>query len=317
MNKLEQLKKMTKVVADTGDFAQIEQYQPVDATTNPSLLLNAAKMSEYAYVIDKALAKSKHLSGRLRVEEAMLDLAVGFGVEILKIIPGRISTEVDARLSFDKEATIEYAQKLVAKYAEYGIDKSRVLIKVASTWEGIKAAEVLEQKGINCNLTLMFNIVQAIACAQAKVFLISPFVGRITDWYMKEQATVNFPDVSEDNGVLSVKEIYKHYKLHGYKTIIMGASFRHIAQVEALAGCDALTIAPSLLQQLQQDNGELIRHLSPVELAKESDYKISEGDFRWMMNESPMATEKLAEGIRKFAIDTVKLEKLIENKLGL
>ena len=317
MNKLEQLKEMTKVVADTGDFAQIEKYQPVDATTNPSLLLNAAKMAEYAYVIDQALAKSSHLSAHARVKEAMLDMSVAFGVEILKVIPGRVSTEVDARLSFDTDASIEYAKKLIAKYAAYGINKSRVLIKVASTWEGIKAAEILEKEGVNCNLTLMFNIVQAIACAQAKVFLISPFVGRITDWYMKDQGATNFPDVSEDNGILSVKEIYHHYKRYGYQTIVMGASFRHIDQVEALAGCDALTIAPNLLAQLQTDEGMLTRQLRAIEQVKKFDHQVTEGDFRWAMNESPMATDKLAEGIRKFAVDTVKLEKLIGHKLEL
>ncbi|WP_395946635.1 transaldolase [Caedibacter taeniospiralis] len=317
MNKLEQLKQMTKVVADTGDFGQIEQYQPVHATTNPSLLLNAAKMPEYDYVIDKALAKSAHLSGKVRVEETMLDMAVSFGVEILKVIPGRVSTEVDARLSFGTVATISYAKRLIARYKEAGVDKSRVLIKVASTWEGIKAAEALEQEGINCNLTLMFSLAQAIACAQANVFLISPFVGRITDWYMKEQGSSNFPDVSEDNGVLSVKEIYQYYKRYGYHTIVMGASFRHVGQVEALAGCDALTIAPNLLQKLQADGKTLTRQLVEVERAKMPDRKMTEADFRWAMNESPMATEKLAEGIRKFAIDTVKLEKLIEYKLGI
>ncbi|WP_440682892.1 transaldolase [Cysteiniphilum halobium] len=317
MNKLEQLKEMTKVVADTGDFAQIEAYQPVDATTNPSLLLNAAKMPAYNYVIEQALAKSAHLSGKSRVDEAMLDMAVSFGVEILKVIPGRVSTEVDARLSFETQATIDYARRLIHKYQETGVDKSRILIKIASTWEGIKAAEVLEKEGINCNLTLMFSIAQAIACAQAKVFLISPFVGRITDWYMKEQGATSFPDVSEDNGVLSVKEIYQHYKRYGYQTIVMGASFRHVGQVEALAGCDALTIAPNLLQQLQQDDNTLNRQLAKSEKTNQPDRKLMEGDFRWAMNESPMATEKLAEGIRKFAIDTVKLEKLIEHKLGL
>ena len=308
---------MTKVVADTGDFAQIKSYQPVDATTNPSLLLNAAKMPAYSYVIDQALAKSVHLSGKLRVDEAMLDMAVSFGVEILKVIPGRVSTEVDARLSFDIDATIDYARKLIVKYEEAGVDKSRVLIKIASTWEGIKVAEVLEKKGINCNLTLMFSITQAIACAQAKAFLISPFVGRITDWYMKEQGMTSFPDVTEDSGILSVKEIYQYYKRYGYQTIVMGASFRHVGQVEGLAGCCALTIAPNLLQQLQRDNNQLNRQLAEIEKINQPDLKLTESNFRWAMNENQMATEKLAEGIRKFGIDTVNLEKLIEHKLGI
>ena len=315
MNKLQQLKTMTKVVADTGDFAQIAQYQPQDATTNPSLLLNAAKMPAYEYVISEALAKSAHLSGNERVHEAMMDMAVAFGVEILKTIPGRVSTEVDARLSFDTNTTIDHAKKLINKYQSYGIDESKVLIKIASTWEGIKAAEVLEKEGIHCNLTLMFDLSQAISCAQAGVYLISPFVGRITDWYMKEQGASNFPDASEDNGVLSVKEIYHHYKRYNYNTIVMGASFRHVGQVEALAGCDALTIAPALLQQLQQDSNELTRQLEVDPSMGERDNILNENDFRWAMNENPMATEKLAEGIRKFAIDTMKLEKLIEHKL--
>ena len=317
MNKLEQLKKMTRVVADTGDFSQIEKYQTVDATTNPSLLLNAAKMPEYGYVIENALKKSGHLSGKARIDEAMLDMAVNFGHEILKVIPGRVSTEVDARLSFDIEGMIDYSWKLITKYQQMGIDKSQVLIKIASTWEGIKAAEVLEKDGINCNLTLMFNIAQAIACAQAKIFLISPFVGRITDWYMKDQDTTNFPDVSDDNGVLSVKEIHQYYKRYNYQTVIMGASFRSVRQVEALAGCDALTIAPNILQKLQVDERVLVRQLLEVKKSQEVDRKIGERDFRWSMNESQMATEKLAEGIRKFSIDTIKLEKLIQHEFGI
>jgi transaldolase len=317
MNKLEQLKKMSKVVADTGDFEQIEKYHPVDATTNPTLLFNATKMPEYNDVIEKSLAKSMALSGKKRVEEAMLDMTVSFGVEILKLIPGRVSTEVDVHSSFDIAATIAYAERLVDKYHRVGIDKSRVLIKIASTWEGIKAAEVLEHKGINCNLTLMFSIAQAIACAQAKVFLISPFVGRITDWNMKEKSTTTFPDTSEDHGVLSVKEIYEYYKRYDYKTTVMGASFRHVGQVEALAGCDALTIAPTLLQQLQSDNSSLTCQLGEVEKVNTLDTKMKECYFRWAMNEDPMATEKLAESIRKFAVDTIKLKELIKRRLKM
>ncbi|WP_235826873.1 transaldolase [Facilibium subflavum] len=302
---------MTKVVADTGDFTQIKKYQPQDATTNPSLLLKAVLMPEYDEVVKSALSNTKDIN------KAMLNISTAFGVEILKVVPGRVSTEVDARLSFDCEKTIEYARELIASYQAHGVDKDRVLIKIASTWEGIKAAEILEKEGVCCNLTLMFDLVQAIACAQSNVYLISPFVGRITDWYMKQQGQKDFPDVAEDKGVQSVKEIYQHYKKFGYQTVVMGASFRHVGQIEALAGCDALTISPELLAQLESDQASLVQQLSKdaVPLADHTDTIIDEKMFRWAMNQNPMATEKLAEGIRKFAEDTVKLESIISQKI--
>ncbi len=316
MNKLIQLSKMTKVVADTGDIDQIKQFKPEDATTNPSLLLKAAAMPEYAYLLDGAIKQTQGLSGVDRINEIMADLAVGFGVEILKTVPGRVSTEVDARLSYDTEATISYARDLIQRYAKKGIDKQRVLIKIASTWEGIEAAKVLEKEDIHCNLTLMFNIAQAVACAEGGITLISPFVGRITDWYKKALGQNDFPAVSEDEGVLSVKEIYAYYKRFGFKTTVMGASFRHVGQVEALAGCDALTIAPNLLSELESDESNLPQCLKAEDI-DQSIEKIdaSESSFRWLMSEDAMATEKLAEGIRNFAVDTRKLEDMISKKI--
>lgn len=317
MNKLDQLKKMTKVVADTSDFKKISAYQPIDATTNPSLLFKAAKMDEYISIVEEALSKSSHLDNRLRVDEAMLDIAVTFGIYILNSISGRVSTEVDARLSFNTIKTVEYSRRIINKYHKLGVNKSRILIKIPATWEGIKAAQILEKEDINCNLTLIFNITQAVACAQAKVFLVSPFVGRITDWYMDKIDSTILPRVSEDKGVLSVKDIYGYYKQYEYPTIIMGASFRHVSQVESLSGCDALTISLDLLQQLKEDNKPLIRHLSKIKKIKELDREVTENKFRWDMNKDPMATEKLAEGIRQFAVDTIRLEELIKQKLGL
>ncbi|MBK2124311.1 transaldolase [Fangia hongkongensis] len=318
MNELASLKSMTKVVADTGDFAQIKRYQPIDATTNPSLLLKAVLMSEYDFVVKEALSKSAHLQGAARLSEAMIDIAVAFGLEILKVVPGKVSTEVDARLSFDTDATVKFARKVIEKYKEAGIDRSRVLIKIASTWEGIKAAEILEKEGVLCNLTLMFDIAQAIACAEAGVFLISPFVGRITDWYKKSDGLSDFPAVEKDQGVLSVKAIYEYYKTYGYKTVVMGASFRHVGQITALAGCDALTIAPDLLKVLETTTGELEQVLDGDKIKPQTapTSKMTETEFRWQMNQSPMATEKLAEGIRKFAEDTEKLEALLEDKIS-
>lgn len=315
MSKLSQLSAMTKVVADTGDFAQIGQYKPQDATTNPSLLLKAVMMPEYADIVSAILVKSQALSGQRRIDEAMLDLAVGFGCEILDIIPGRVSTEVDARVSFDTEKTISYAKAIIQKYANLGISRKRVLIKIASTWEGIKAAEALEKEGINCNLTLLFSLTQAIACAQSRVYLISPFVGRITDWYMEKSNQTNFPSVETDQGILSVKSIYEHYKKCNYSTIVMGASFRHVKQIEALAGCDALTIAPGLLQMLDSDDNPLPRILNTVDSKVTLEPNITEAEFRWKINQNQMASEKLAEGIRQFAADTVKLEQLIQKQL--
>ncbi|MFT5611164.1 MAG: transaldolase [Arenicella sp.] len=310
MNKLQQLREMTVVVADTGDLAAIAEYTPQDATTNPSLLLKVAQDPNYARYIDQAIASA---DGDL--VDAVDNFAVDIGCEILKNIPGRVSTEVDARFSFDTNATINKAHKLIDLYASRGIGKERILIKIASTWEGIKAAEQLQQEGINCNLTLLFSFVQAVACAQAKVFLISPFVGRIMDWYKASTGKENYP-AELDPGVISVTKIYNYYKQHGYKTIVMGASFRNAGEIEALAGCDYLTIGPNYLEELRNDNGQLDRVLSAdnagVPQAKISMDEIS---FRWMQNEDAMATEKLAQGIRAFAVDQVKLEELVAAKL--
>lgn len=316
MDKLSQLKNMTKVVADTGDIEQIKQYSPADATTNPSLLLKAAEMPEYDYVFKQAVENSKHLSGDKQVEEIIYQLSVGFGLEILKIIPGRISTEVDARLSYDTQATIDSAHRIIELYEKAGISRERVLIKVAATWEGVQAAKVLQSEGIFCNLTLIFHIAQAITCAEVGVTLISPFVGRITDWFKKDEGAKSFPPVDEDKGVLSVCEIYNYFKHFGYNTTVMGASFRHVGQVEALAGCDALTISPQLLSELKNDDAELPQKLSKENTQSVSKIDCSEANFRWLMNESPMATEKLAEGIRNFGKDTVKLENLIKQKIA-
>ncbi len=307
-NKLSQLKAFTTIVADTGDIAAIKEYMPEDATTNPSLMLKAAQIPEYAPFIDQAIAWAKSQSDDLnqQIIDASDKLAVIVGVEILKTVPGRISTEVDARLSFDKEATLTKARKLIALYEEAGISKDRVLIKAASTWEGIKAAEELEKEGINCNLTLLFSFAQAKACAEAGVYLISPFVGRILDWYKK--STGENYTAETDPGVVSVTEIYNYYKQHGYKTVVMGASFRNIGEIEQLAGCDRLTIAPALLGELEKDKGTLERKLVPVTDVDPTPEAVTEAEFRWEMNQDAMATEKLSEGIRNFAIDQNKLE---------
>lgn len=314
-NKLSQLKEFTTIVADTGDITAIKDFLPEDATTNPSLMLKAAQIPEYAPFIDQAVAWAKEQSNdkAQQVIDASDKLAVIVGTEILKYIPGRISTEVDARLSYDKEATIEKARRLIKLYEEAGISKDRVLIKAASTWEGIKAAEELEKEGINCNLTLLFSFAQAQACAEAGVFLISPFVGRILDWYKK--STGQEYTAETDPGVVSVTEIYNYYKQHGYKTILMGASFRNIGEIEQLAGCDRLTISPNLLEELKKDEGTLERKLVPVSDVTPAGEAITEQAFRWALNEDAMATEKLAEGIRNFAVDQRKLEKMIEEKL--
>ncbi len=314
-NKLSQLKEFTTIVADTGDITAIKDFLPEDATTNPSLMLKAAQIPEYAPFIDQAVAWAKEQSNdkSQQIIDASDKLAVIVGTEILKYIPGRISTEVDARLSYDKEATIEKARRLIKLYEEAGISKDRVLIKAASTWEGIKAAEELEKEGINCNLTLLFSFAQAQACAEAGVFLISPFVGRILDWYKK--STGQEYTAETDPGVVSVTEIYNYYKQHGYKTIVMGASFRNIGEIEQLAGCDRLTISPNLLEELKKDEGTLERKLVPVSDVTPAGEAISEQAFRWALNEDAMATEKLAEGIRNFAVDQRKLEKMIEEKL--
>jgi len=319
MNTLEQLKTMTRVVADTGDVESMKAYRPVDATTNPSLIYASAKDEQYRHLAAKAAADAIRLSSdKAQQLQLCLDrVAVNFGLEILKIVPGRVSTEVDARLSFDTEATLEKARELIRLYESNGIDRERILIKIASTWEGIKAAEVLEREGIHCNLTLLFSKIQAISCAEAGVTLISPFVGRILDWYKKEQqfASAN-PD--EDPGVISVTEIYNYYKHFGYTTEVMGASFRNAGEIMSLAGCDLLTIAPALLKELEASQLPLERKLDPELAANLQIERIvsDEKAFRWLMNEDAMATEKLAEGIRKFTADLVKLEQfLIDNFL--
>jgi transaldolase len=314
-SKLEQLKTMTDVVADTGDIEAIKGFKPLDATTNPSLLLKAAQLPQYASLVTQAKVWAKQQGGSEAEQLANCSdkLAVAIGCEILNIIPGRISTEVDSRLSFDTEATIKKARQLIDLYAQAGVEKGRVLIKVASTWEGIRAAEVLEQEGINCNLTLLFGFAQAAACAEAGVFLISPFVGRILDWYKASSGTTDYA-AHEDPGVLSVTRIYNFYKQHNYKTVVMGASFRNVGEIEQLAGCDRLTISPQLLAALASDNSELKQQLNAANtceaIAKPDN---SERAFRWSMNEDAMATEKLAEGIRNFTIDQIKLEQLLKD----
>ncbi|MEG3766547.1 transaldolase [Alteromonas sp. 14N.309.X.WAT.G.H12] len=317
-NQLDALREITTVVADTGDIEAIKKYQPVDATTNPSLMLKAASIPEYAGYIDDAVAWAKLQSQdpAQQLIDASDKLAVTIGKEISALIPGRISTEVDARLSFNTEATIKKAERLVELYNDEGIDKSRILIKIASTWEGIKAAEILEQRGIQCNLTLLFSFAQARACAEAGVFLISPFVGRILDWY---KANTDIKDYApeEDPGVISVSRIYNYYKEHGFNTVVMGASFRNIGEIQALAGCDRLTISPQLLEELKNTTAPLPVKLKDNGASATPEERLDEGTFRWDMNEDPMATQKLAEGIRNFAADQVKLETMLKEKLGL
>jgi transaldolase len=318
MNLLDSLKRYTTVVADTGDFEAIAEYEPQDATTNPSLLYQAAQKPHYEHLVDDALQCALHFQGyRAARTEAFMDkLLVNFGCEILKIIPGRVSTEVAAGLSFDVEGTLAKARRLIGLYDKAGIGRERVLIKVASTWEGIRAAEQLEREGIHCNLTLLFSFAQAVACAEAGVTLISPFVGRIYDWYKKERGG-DIP-ADEDPGVASVSRIYNYFKKFGYKTQIMGASFRKVDQIVRLAGCDLLTISPDLLKQMENTEGEVTRRLSP-ESARASDatkIHLDEKTYRWMHNEDAMAVEKLSEGIRKFYADTQKLEEYVrETKL--
>lgn len=302
-SKLDQLKQFTTVVADTGDIDAISRLKPVDATTNPSLLLKAAALPRYAELLKQAVSLSKG-----DVDLASDRFGVTVGREILQVIPGRISTEVDARLSFDTQATLNRAKRLVELYEEAGVSRERILIKIASTWEGIRAAEQLEKSGVQTNLTLLFSFAQARACADAGAFLISPFVGRIYDWYKKAEGRDYVG--AEDPGVQSVTRIYDYYKAQGHKTVVMGASFRNVGQIEQLAGCDRLTISPELLQQLAEDNGPLERKLN-TEVSGQSEARISESQFRWDMNEDAMATEKLAEGIRQFARDQEKLEKLL------
>jgi len=314
MNLLEQLKIYTKVVADTGDFASISVYKPIDATTNPSLIYVAAMDPKYRELIDDAILYAKSISNdkEVQLSKAMDKLAVNFGLKILEIVPGRVSTEVDARLSFDTEATITKARELIILYEANGISRERILIKVASTWEGIKASETLEKEGIHGNLTLLFSMAQAVRCADANITLISPFVGRILDWYKKDRGVLDIPG-SDDPGVKSVHDIFNYYKKFGYKTTVMGASFRNIGEIIEIAGCDALTISPSLLNELENTEGVLEMKLDP-EKSKLNDISpipMDEKTFRWMMNEDAMATEKLAEGIRNFTKDLIKLEKYI------
>ena len=316
-SQLDQLKQFTVVVADTGDFATLKQYAPRDATTNPSLLLKAAQMPEYQWLVDKAItdARKSGATGKALLNDVIDALLIAFGVEILKIVPGRVSTETDANLSFDTAALVAKGRQFIALYDKQGIPRERILIKIASTWEGIRACEVLQKEGINCNLTLLFSLAQAVACAEAKATLISPFVGRILDWYKK--STGKDYTAAEDPGVVSVKEIYAYYKKFGHETEVMGASFRNVGEITELAGCDLLTISPQLLGELQKSTAPLTRKLSP-EIAKESKVEklvINEKSFRWQLNENQMATEKTAEGVRQFNADAMKLDQFIAAKL--
>ncbi len=315
-NQLSQLKQMTTVVADTGDIEAIAKFQPQDATTNPSLLLKAASLESYQHLLTQAVtwAKQQSSNAEQQVIDAADKLSVLIGLEILKTVPGRISTEVDSRLSFDTQASTAKAHKLIAMYNEAGISNDRILIKLASTWEGIKAAEQLEQAGINCNLTLLFSFAQAQACAEAGVYLISPFVGRILDWYKKDTGKSEYA-ATEDPGVVSVTSIYNFYKSKGFKTVVMGASFRNIDEIRQLAGCDRLTISPGLLDELEKSNEKLDQKLFSQQVELSNEAKLSESSYRWAMNEDAMATEKLAEGIRNFTIDQIKLEKQLTKML--
>lgn len=313
MNKLQQLKTMTTVVADTGDLEAIKQYQPQDATTNPSLVLKAAQMPQYAHLITQAKqwATTQGNTGQAHMDDICDYLAVAIGKEILNAVPGRISTEVDSRLSFDTQATVARALKIIDLYQQQGVGKERVLIKIASTWEGIQAGKQLEALGINCNLTLLFSFAQAIACAEAGVYLISPFVGRIMDWHKAAQKVEGFAP-AQDPGVISVSKIYHYYKQHGYATVVMGASFRNTQEIEQLAGCDRLTISPNLMQDLANDMGELVLQLDSKNIpVSQEKLSLNQADFRWMHNEDAMATEKLAEGIRNFTRDQETLESLL------
>ena len=313
---LDSLRNMTVVVADTGDIDAIKKYQPQDATTNPSLILSASALPQYAPLIDEAVAYAKAQSSdkAQQLIDAEDKLAVNIGLEILKIVPGRISTEVDARLSYDTQATVEKARKLIALYNAAGISNDRILIKIASTWQGIRAAEILEKEGINCNLTLLFSEAQARACAEAGVYLISPFVGRILDWYKANTDKKEYAP-AEDPGVISVTKIYNYYKEYGYKTVVMGASFRNVGEIIELAGCDRLTIAPALLKELQENSTALVRKLEYKGEVKAKPQPLTEAEFYWQHNSDAMAVEKLAEGIRKFAVDQEKLEAMLLAKL--
>ena len=313
---LDSLRNMTVVVADTGDIDAIKKYQPQDATTNPSLILSASALPQYAPLIDEAVAYAKAQSSdkAQQLIDAEDKLAVNIGLEILKIVPGRISTEVDARLSYDTQETVEKARKLIALYNAAGVSNDRILIKIASTWQGIRAAEILEKEGINCNLTLLFSEAQARACAEAGVYLISPFVGRILDWYKANTDKKEYAP-AEDPGVISVTKIYNYYKEYGYKTVVMGASFRNVGEIIELAGCDRLTIAPALLKELQENSTALVRKLDYKGEVKAKPQPLTEAEFYWQHNSDAMAVEKLADGIRKFAVDQEKLEAMLSAKL--
>lgn len=317
-SKLDQLKQMTTVVCDTGDINSIKKYAPTDATTNPSLIYQAAQEEQYQYLIQDAIEYgiAKGESGAHEMHCIMDKLFVNFGVEILKIVPGRVSTEVDARLSFDVEGTLHKATTLIGLYEAAGIDRKRVLIKLASTWEGAQAAKILEQEGIHCNMTLMFSLVQAAACAEAGATLISPFVGRILDWYKAAEKVEGYPP-EKDPGVLSVTEIYNYYKKFGYKTQVMGASFRNVDEILHLAGCDLLTIAPKFLESLSNESGKVEKRLfaDRAQSERKEKWVVDEKTFRFELTNNAMAIEKLSEGIRKFAADTIKLEKEIETRL--
>ena len=315
-NLLDQLKSMTTIVADTGDVEAIKSVKPVDATTNPSLLLKASTLPQYAHLIEESITHAKKLGGskEAQIENAADKLAVLIGIEISKVVPGRISTEVDARLSFNRDAMVAKGRKLIQLYQDSGVGKDRVLIKLASTWEGIKAGEILEKEGIQCNLTLLFGFGQARACAEAGVFLISPFVGRILDWFKAKNPTTEYTQET-DPGVVSVRAIYAYYKKHGYKTVVMGASFRNTGELIALAGCDRLTVSPNLLQDLAATEGTLARVLTDGGKTADAPAKMTEEEFRFELNQDAMATEKLAEGIRGFVADQIKLEVALAAKL--
>ena len=314
-NQLDSLRELTVVVADTGDIDAIRKYKPEDATTNPSLILSAAALPQYAALIDEAIAYGKQQSQdkAQQLVDAEDKLAVNIGLEILKLVPGRVSTEVDARLSYDTEATVAKARKLIALYEAAGINENRILIKIASTWQGIRAAEILEKEGINCNLTLLFSEAQARACAEAGVYLISPFVGRILDWYKANTDKKEYAP-AEDPGVISVTKIYNYYKQYGYKTVVMGASFRNVGEIIELAGCDRLTIAPPLLKTLHETPNAVVRKLGFQGEVQAKPQPLTEAEFYWQHNSDAMAVEKLAEGIRKFAVDQGKLEEMLLSK---
>ncbi|AYA06055.1 transaldolase [Rahnella aceris] len=316
MNQLDALKKITTVVADSGDIESIRHFEPQDATTNPSLILKAADLPQYQNLVKDALdyARKQGGSKEAQVINATDKLAVNIGAEILKSVPGRVSTEVDARLSFNRNLCIEKARKLIGLYQDHGIDKSRILIKLASTWEGIQAAKELEKEGINCNLTLLFSFAQARACAEAGVYLISPFVGRIYDWYKAKEPNATY-DVEKDPGVKSVRDIYEYYKSHGYETVIMGASFRKVEQILALAGCDRLTLSPNLLEELKASDAPVERKLQPSSQAGKKPAPLTQAEFLWEHHQDAMAVDKLAEGIRQFAVDQKKLEDMLSAQL--